>query len=196
MKLKFHTRRMILLSASPSLAEPVAAFYLRNRDFFRAFDPVHEESFFTSKGQKRLLKEEERQFRHDESYRFYLTLRERPGHIIGLVALNGVVRGSFQSCFLSYKIDQHCQSRGYTTEAVRAVTGIAFRDLGLHRVEANIMPRNAPSLRVAEKCGYRSEGLARNYLNINGVWEDHLHMVRLCTDRLREETAWEQPVTV
>ena len=55
----------------------------------------------------------------------------------------------------------------------------AFGPLALHRVEANIMPRNQASLRVAEKCGFQPEGLARRYLCINGVWEDHLHMVRL-----------------
>ena len=62
---------------------------------------------------------------------------------------------------------------------VALVAGFAFGPAALHRVEANVMPRNTASLRVLEKCGYRPEGLARRYLRINGVWEDHIHMVRL-----------------
>ena len=56
---------------------------------------------------------------------------------------------------------------------------LAFGPLRLHRVEANIMPRNRPSLRVAEKLGFHSEGISPRYLAIQGVWEDHVHMVRL-----------------
>ncbi|MFR2405064.1 MAG: GNAT family N-acetyltransferase, partial [Eubacterium callanderi] len=55
----------------------------------------------------------------------------------------------------------------------------AFGPLGLHRIEANIIPRNRASLRVAEKLHFRNEGLSSKYLKINGVWEDHIHMVLL-----------------
>lgn len=56
---------------------------------------------------------------------------------------------------------------------------IAFRDLELHRIEANIMPHNKASLRVVEKQGFQFEGLAKKYLKIDGKWEDHIHMVLL-----------------
>ncbi|OCN01164.1 hypothetical protein A7X67_07275 [Clostridium sp. W14A] len=105
--------------------------------------------------------------------------REQPETVLGSAALNGIVRGCFQSCFLGYRLDEKNQCRGYMTEAVEAVTGYAFRELGLHRIEANVMPRNKASLRVLEKAGYREEGVARRYLKINGVREDHIHMVRL-----------------
>lgn len=55
----------------------------------------------------------------------------------------------------------------------------AFDELRLHRIEANIMPRNSASLKMVEKLGFSSEGLARKYLKINGIWEDHIHMVLL-----------------
>ena len=106
-------------------------------------------------------------------------LPRHPGKIIGALGFNEIVRGAFQSCFVSYKIDAALWGRGYGSEAIRYGTGWAFRVLGLHRAEANVMPRNAASLRAAEKAGYRPEGLARRYLNINGVWEDHIHMVKL-----------------
>ena len=79
---------------------------------------------------------------------------------------------------MGYKLDAALCGQGYMTEAVQKLSEIAFKELGLHRIEANIMPRNAASLRVAEKAGFYREGLALKYLNINGVWEDHIHMVR------------------
>ena len=88
------------------------------------------------------------------------------------------MRGAFQSCFLSYKLDMDLCGRGYMTEAVEEAVRIAFTVLGLHRIEANIMPRNTASLGVARKAGFQEEGLAVRYLRINGVWEDHIHMVR------------------
>jgi ribosomal-protein-alanine N-acetyltransferase len=68
------------------------------------------------------------------------------------------------------------------TEAVAAVVELAFGPLQLHRVEANIIPRNMPSRRVVEKLGFVNEGLSPKYLKINGVWEDHMHYVVLNPD--------------
>ena len=68
------------------------------------------------------------------------------------------------------------------TEAVSQVVRFAFSSLRLHRIEGNIMPRNKASIRVAEKCGFVREGVARKYLKINGVWEDHIHFVKLNED--------------
>ena len=73
------------------------------------------------------------------------------------------------------------------TEAIEAVVDYAFRELRLHRIEANIMPRNAASLAVVRKLGFHEEGLALRYLKINGKWEDHLHMVRLNEDMEQDE---------
>ena len=174
----YETARLVLRPAAPDLSPALAAYYRRNRAFLAPFDPVREEGFFTPEGQRVLLEAEQAQMAADRSYRLYLSLRESPGEIVGLVGLNELVRGAFQSCFLGYKLDGGLLDRGYMTEAVREAVRIAFQELGLHRIEANIMPRNAPSLRVAEKAGFYHEGLALKYLCINGVWEDHIHMVR------------------
>ena len=173
----YETARLPLRLAAPSLAPAAADYHRRNRAFFAPFDPVREESFFTEAGQRALLEEEAARAREDRSYRFYLSLREEPERIIGLAGLNDLVRGAFQSCFLSYKLDMDLCGRGYMTEAVEELVRIAFGELGLHRIEANIMPRNKASLRVAEKAGFYNEGLALKYLMIHGVWEDHIHMV-------------------
>jgi len=100
-------------------------------------------------------------------------------YVLGSIALNNIVRGAFQSCHLGYKMDQNNINKGYMTEGLEKVIDYAFNVLKLHRIEANIMPHNAASLRVVEKLGFYNEGLAKKYLKINGRWEDHIHMVLL-----------------
>jgi ribosomal-protein-alanine N-acetyltransferase len=75
---------------------------------------------------------------------------------------------------LGYALAEKLGGQGWMTEAVRLVLGVAFGPLRLHRVQANAMPRNAGSLRVLEKNGFRREGFSPRYLCINGVWEDHV----------------------
>jgi len=175
----YETDRLYFTLAAPALARPVAEYYARNREFLRPFEPQRDEEFFTPRAQKRYLAQEAKMARRDQSYRFYLSRKEAPAEIIGMVGLNGVVRGALQSSFVGYKLDRRYLRQGYMTEALLKLADIAFQDLLLHRLEANIMPRNTPSLRAAEKAGFRYEGLALKYLQVNGVWEDHIHMVRL-----------------
>ncbi|MEQ2457213.1 GNAT family N-acetyltransferase [Flavonifractor hominis] len=174
----FRSPRLGFLAADPALAAPAAAFYRRNRAAFAPFDPVQPEEFFTEAGQRERLAWELEQAEQGRCFRFLLVQPRHPGKIVGMVGLNEIVRGAFQSCFLSYKIDHTLWGRGYGSEAIDRATGWAFRTLHLHRVEANIMPRNLASRRAAAKAGYEEEGLAKHYLKINGVWEDHIHMVK------------------
>ena len=173
------TERLLLLPAKEDLAPRLAEYYRRNRDFLRSFEPPREEDFFTAARQRALLVQEAEAAEQNTSRRFYLQLPDQPDRIVGMVGLNNIVWGAFCSCFLGYKLDGELTGQGYMTEAVAAVTDFAFTRLRLHRIEANVMPRNRASLRVLEKNGYINEGLSRYYLNINGVWEDHVHMVRI-----------------
>jgi ribosomal-protein-alanine N-acetyltransferase len=99
------------------------------------------------------------------------------GHIAGFFNLSEIIRGVFQNAFAGWSVSADVTSRGYATEGVRGLLHVAFSPppdgLGLHRVEAAIIPSNAPSLRVAQKAGFRHEGLAKRYLEIAGRWQDH-----------------------
>jgi [ribosomal protein S5]-alanine N-acetyltransferase len=96
------------------------------------------------------------------------------GRIAGEVNLNNVIRGAMQSCTVGYWIDRQHAGYGYTVEGVALVMQFAFEQLGLHRVEICIVPRNTRSRRIMEKLAIREEGLAERYLEINGAWEDHI----------------------
>ncbi|MEM7141796.1 MAG: GNAT family protein [Actinomycetota bacterium] len=92
----------------------------------------------------------------------------------GEINLNSLQRGPFQSCYVGYWIDEALAGNSYTPEAFVVVARFAFEELHLHRIQAAIVPRNTASRRVAEKLKLRDEGTAERYLEINGVWEDHI----------------------
>ena len=92
----------------------------------------------------------------------------------GEMNLSSIQRGPFQSCYVGYWMDEAVAGNGYTPEALVVAARFAFEDLRLHRLQVAIVPRNSASVRVVEKLGLRCEGLAERYVEINGVWEDHL----------------------
>ncbi|MGH9246468.1 MAG: GNAT family N-acetyltransferase [Acidimicrobiales bacterium] len=96
------------------------------------------------------------------------------GRFAGEINVSAVQRGPFQSAYVGYWIDHRHAGRGYVPEGLVLVFQYAFDSLRLHRLQIAIIPRNRASLRVVEKLGLREEGLALRYLEINGVWEDHV----------------------
>lgn len=115
----------------------------------------------------------ERQRHFDAAYGFGIFLRTG-GTFLGEASLGSVQRGPFQSANVGYWIDEAHAGKGYMPEAVALLLRYAFEELGLHRVEAAIVPRNARSRRVTEKLGMREEGTSARFLQIRGVWEDHV----------------------
>lgn len=102
-----------------------------------------------------------------------LIWRREDEALLGAVNLTDIVRGVFQSGYLGYYIGVPYAGQGYMTEALQLMLRLAFRQLRLHRVEANILPANAPSLALVQRAGFRLEGRSRRYLKIAGRWRDH-----------------------
>ena len=173
------TSRLILLPAHPRLAKKTAAFYQKNKDFLQPFEPKYDPDFCTVGYQKAILKADARAARDNTGLRYWCFRKEDPDTPCGCVALTSIVWGAFRSATVAYKTDGDLLRQGYAAEALNAVVELAFEGLNLHRLEASIMPRNQASLALARKCGFSEEGRSPRYIRINGVWEDHIHMVRL-----------------
>lgn len=171
------TPRLLLKSPHAVTSQAVLDYYWRNQKFLQEYSPLREAGFYTKAHQTALLAEQKYAWQQDAGYRLYLCRKENPEEIIGTAALNQIVRGAFQSCFLGYQLDADYLRQGYMTEAIQKLVSFAFETLKLHRIEANILPRNLPSRRLAEKCHFEMEGISPKYLKINGVWEDHIHYV-------------------
>lgn len=167
------TPRLRLATLGPSRARDVYDFLVRNREHFAPWEPARGDDYFSIDNQRALLMDAAAALRRGTRYQFWLLERDT-STVLGSVNFFNVVRQAFQSCIVGFKTDAAHQSRGYMTEALTAATDHLFATERLHRVEANVMPRNAASLRVLDKLGFDHEGLAKNYLRINGKWEDHL----------------------
>lgn len=107
---------------------------------------------------------------------------EHQGRFVGQLTLGNVVWGSFRSGYIGYWIDRAVAGRGIMQTAVAMLTDYALLEARLHRIEVNIRPENAASIRVVEKLGFRSEGLRPRYLHINGGWRDHLSFAMLAEE--------------
>jgi [ribosomal protein S5]-alanine N-acetyltransferase len=114
----------------------------------------------------------ERQRHFDAAYGFGLFLND--GRFAGEVSLGSVQRGPFQMAYVGYWIDEALAGQRYVPEGVVLILRYAFDALGLHRLEAAIVPRNTASRHVAERVGMRDEGVAVRFLQIQGVYEDHV----------------------
>jgi ribosomal-protein-alanine N-acetyltransferase len=167
------TRLTIELMAEPhSMA--LTEFFRRNEAHLRPWDPprprgISEAAFWESEAARAV------EDYHDSGIaRWVLFQREDPGRIAGRVNYTQLVRGPFQSCMLGYAIDRDLEGRGLMHEALQATLRHVFEELRLHRVQANYLPDNLRSARLLQRLGFRIEGLARDYLYVNGAWRDHV----------------------
>lgn len=179
MQSSYETERLILRIPDKAYAEVLLAYYLKNKAFLDEWEPLKKDEFYTIEYQEKQLENELESVRNGSSLRLFIFRKDDSSRIIGSVAFNNIVRGAFLSCHLGYKLDNDEINKGYITEAIQKGIEIMFNEYKLHRIEANIMPKNKRSLRVVEKLGFYNEGLSYKYLNINGKWEDHIHMVLL-----------------
>jgi ribosomal-protein-alanine N-acetyltransferase len=178
-----HLSPVELRPLSTKDAPELLELYLRNREFLEPFDPERPDSFFTMEGQRADLARTEAERDADRSYGFGI-VDQSDGSLAGRITLSSVVRGAWQNANLGYWVDEGRGGRGFASAAVSLAVGFAFDRLALHRVQAAVMPRNERSWRVLERNGFRLEGLAQRYLNINGVWEDHRIYARTREERL------------
>lgn len=149
-----------------------------SREFLVPWEPVWPPDDLTRSAFRRRVRRYAEDLRTDQGYAF-LILRAADGVLLGGLTLANIRRGVAQAASLGYWMGLPYARRGYMTAAVRAVIPFAFATLRLHRLEAACIPSNAASIRLLEKTGFAREGYAREYLCINGVWQDHLLYARL-----------------
>lgn len=112
-----------------------------------------------------------------------LLLRRRADDVLlGATELSQIARGAFQSAYLGYHIGAPFAREGYMREGLGLVLHYAFRQLHLHRLEANIQPENVASIALVETLGFHREGYSRRYLKIGGRWRDHERWAILAED--------------
>ena len=160
-----------ILALTPSDAEEVLDFHVRNREFLKRFEPFRDEGFYTLDSQKHILTEGYKQFLNGEGVNLGIYKDKR---LIGKIRISNIVMGVFKNAFIGYSLDEKEQSNGYMKEAVKLVVAYAFEELELHRIEATTLIDNERSQRVLKNCGFKELGISEKYLYINGEWRDHM----------------------
>ncbi len=163
--------------------EEWAALRQRSRAFLVPWEPTWPADDLTRAAFRRRLRRHAGEIGNDEAYPF-LIFRESDDVILGGLTLSQVKRGVAQAATLGYWMGQPYAGQGWMARAVRAATAFAFATLRLHRVEAACLPSNEASIRLLDRTAFRQEGLARAYLRINGLWQDHLLFALLESDPL------------
>ncbi|PSW18414.1 30S ribosomal protein S5 alanine N-acetyltransferase [Photobacterium sanctipauli] len=162
---------------SPKDVKAITSYYQRNRAFLKPWEPLREEAFFTEAGWERRLEQLMQLHKHQLAY--YFVIQEKGSkEIAGVVNYSNLVRHPFHACHVGYSLDQHWQGQGVMSQALEATVQWMFNEQNFHRVMAAYMPRNARSAAVLAKCGFEAEGRAKDYLLINGNWEDHILTAR------------------
>jgi [ribosomal protein S5]-alanine N-acetyltransferase len=174
------TLRTPQMSDYPAWAELRAA----SRDFLTPWEPLWAADELSRSSFRRRVRHYLRDLREDMGYALFI-FSTTDGALVGGLTLCNVRRGVTQACTLGYWTGAPYARQGYMTAAVRAVIPFVFDSLELHRLEAACLPSNTASIKLLERTGFGHEGLARRYLRINGVWQDHLLYALLDSDRRR-----------
>jgi ribosomal-protein-alanine N-acetyltransferase len=167
-----HGRELFL--RHPAMGDYAAWAELRamSRHHLTVWEPQWARDELTRSAFRRRLRQYQRELREDQGYAF-LIFRSADATLLGGLSVSNVRRGVAQAASIGYWIGVPHIRRGHMGDAVKACLPYAFNTLGLHRLEAACLPHNVPSQRVLEKAGFKREGMARRYLKINGVWQDH-----------------------
>jgi [ribosomal protein S5]-alanine N-acetyltransferase len=155
-----------------------AALREASRAFLTPWEPTWPADDLTRSAFRRRLRRYAEDQRNDQAYAYFL-FRSGDQVLVGGLTLANLRRGVAQAGSLGYWIGAPYAKRGYMTAAVTALIPYAFATLRLHRLEAACIPTNAASIALLEKTGFEREGYAREYLCINGQWQDHLLYARL-----------------
>jgi ribosomal-protein-alanine N-acetyltransferase len=168
---------------APQMADYAEWVALReaSRDFLTPWEPTWPADDLTRGSFRRRIKRYSEDQRSDLAYPLFI-FRKSDGVLVGGLTLANIRRGCAQAGNLGYWMGASYAGKGHMTGAVAAVLPFAFGTLRLHRVEAACIPANVASIRLLEKTGFRREGFARQYLCIDGVWQDHLLYARLKDD--------------
>lgn len=157
----------------PSDTARLVHYFNENRDYLTPWEPLKPESFYTPLGWEQKYFPLMELQRLGLSY-YFLIFEKGSGEIVGVITYNNILQYPAHSAHLGYSLAQSAQGRGIMGRALNQTNQWLFDNLNLHRIMAGYMPRNTRSAAVLKLAGFTIEGEAKDYLLINGQWEDHI----------------------
>jgi ribosomal-protein-alanine N-acetyltransferase len=189
---ELHTPRLAVRLARPGMQAALARFLKENFEgHLDRWSPPATSAFFTEAFWRERLAIAVEEYHAGRAARFLLQpAGPESGPVVGTCNYTNIVRGPFLACHLGYQIARSHEGQGFMAEALRATNDFVFRELRLHRIMANYRPENERSGRLLERLGFVREGLAKDYLFIDGAWRDHV-LTALVNPRF--DAAWIEP---
>ncbi len=183
------TERLNLTLLRCDHAQAMLDFAARNREHLAPWEPTWPEEYFTLDYWTRAGDDAESEFFAGVSLRLILLDNTAASHhVLGTANFRSILRGASQSCTLGYSLAETSQGKGLMHEALEAAIPYVFESLAMHRISACYIPSNERSGRLLERLGFEKEGYARDFLRINGRWQDHILTAKINPAWRLEET--------
>ena len=163
-----HSGDYRIKSLADSDVDDFLKYLTRNRQWFRPYEPCRSEYYYTTAYWRNVLSGKREKKLSDLHF---VIEGER---VVGFITISGISGFPFYSGYLGYSLDHELWGRGFMTSALSVLIPHLFEHYSIHRLQANYMPSNSGSARVLEKLGFEVEGFAKDYLLIDGKWEDHI----------------------
>lgn len=153
-----------------------------SEEFLMPWEPEITRNFYSLRNFRARVKWAKASFRDKKAVSFFI-FTKFDDVLVGSITLDNIRRGSSQSASIGYWIGYNFARNGFMTEALLAIISYGFRKLELSRLEAATLPENTPSRRLLERTGFKYEGIAQSYIQINGRWRNHVMYSMLRDDR-------------
>ena len=181
-KVRIETERLSLRPPMHSDFRSWTALRKASHDFLQPWEPTWASDHLTRRSFTNRVYWAQRAIANGTAIPLFLIRRE-DDQLLGAITLDHIRRGPAQAGTTGYWIAERYARGGYMSEALKAVVHHAFHRLDLSRIEAGCLPENTPSRKLLESCGYKYEGVAQSYLQINGRWRNHVLYANLRSDR-------------
>ena len=168
------TSRLILRLAGDRDVAALLCFYRENVHFLAPSSPLWPPDLLSEAFWLRQVARNSDDFTQGRAVKLFLFDKSQPATVVGQISLNNIVHGAAYYCDLGYSLGEDRQGQGLMSESLVAVIRYAFDELGLHRVKAAYLPSNERSGRLLRRLGFVVEGYARDYLLIQGRWQDQV----------------------
>ena len=180
----FKTARLVVRTPQTGDGIHYARYYNQNRDFLQPLSPTFSSDMFSVEDWEHSIPIIKQEFSMGRAARFCIFKDEV---MIGVANVTSMTQNPSYTCILGYTLCESVQGRGLMKEALRPIIDFVFKERNLHRITANYMPHNQRSGRLLRSLGFQVEGYSRDYLLIDGQWQDHILTTLLNPD-------WKSPV--
>ncbi len=176
---------LIVRNARLDDAQMISDYFVQNREHLKSWEPARDEAFFEKyTWAQRLIKLDEL---HKLSLGFYLVIIDIScDEMVGTISFSQLSRFPVHSCNVGYSLSETSVGRGIMSRALKLACDYMFNVQNMHRINAAYMPRNGRSERVLKRNGFEYEGHAKQYILINGIWEDH-HLTALINPNWQQD---------